>query len=117
MLCGSGRPLGHERATGLIIRSALLPDREEFDLVTRRAGHERAKTPTRETTSMNSNLSALGSKSAGASADAASEDRERDALSSLQRDVASLRDTLARLASRAGDEATKTARNMSETLA
>jgi ElaB/YqjD/DUF883 family membrane-anchored ribosome-binding protein len=66
---------------------------------------------------MSRSASAPGPKPPGAAADATAEAVERDALSSLQRDVASLRDTLARLASQAGGEATKTVRNVSETVA
>jgi ElaB/YqjD/DUF883 family membrane-anchored ribosome-binding protein len=38
-------------------------------------------------------------------------------MSNLRRDVANLKDTFARLASQAGVEAAKTARNMSQTVA
>ena len=59
------------------------------------------------------------SVSALSSADSSSSHTEpdgRDSLAEIRRDVASLKDTLARLASQAGGEAAKTIRNMGQTM-
>src|SRR5262249_19988945 len=81
------------------------------------------------TIDMNSNLSSektsrtsasgLGSKPSRASAESTglSEADTQEGLSDLRRDVASLKDTLARLAAQAGGEAARTVRSMGQTVA
>ena len=61
--------------------------------------------------------SASATTSARSDADDASRDSFGETLSQLSRDVASLKDTFALLASQAGGEAAKTMRNMSEAVA
>ena len=61
--------------------------------------------------------SASATTSARSDADDASRDSFGETLSQLSRDVASLKDTFALLASQAGGEAAKTTRNMSEAVA
>lgn len=59
-------------------------------------------------------------KPSGTSAESASgpaESDRHDGVSELRREVASLKDTLARLASQAGGEAAKTVRNVTQTVA
>ena len=63
--------------------------------------------------------SGLGSKPSRASAESTglSEADTQEGLSDLRRDVASLKDTLARLAAQAGGEAARTVRSMGQTVA
>lgn len=66
--------------------------------------------------------SPLGAKSSATSAESSpkhleSEDIGRDGLKDLRRDMSSMKDSLARLASQATGEAAKTVRSVSQTLA